>query len=303
MAYVLGQALGGTLVWFAIIAIFTSLILLIIGLINKKRKKPLFMRSAITFGIAIVSFVILFVVIFVSMSIENKDKEIAEEKKKESEEIVESLSPSEDKNENQQNTKNEQPNKSLKEFTAELQKPIQNEHPIQAESIEQPKQEETKTNVNSDKSTYENEIKPQIDSMIKEYDEIWNQEWKPVWAEIINNIQSANPTDPNTLKEKMSLISSKYDALSKKNTEFKAVEKLNDPILKEKIEKFRVEFGLATNYRSNATNAVRQGVQGVAPMKGRMEEAMKSIELSDQKIINASVNLVEAENKLGIKRN
>lgn len=88
IAYVLGQAVGGTLAWFSMIALFASLVFLIIGFINKKRKKPIFMKAAITFGISIISFVILFVVIFVSMNIENEHKKIAEEKKKESEYLM-----------------------------------------------------------------------------------------------------------------------------------------------------------------------------------------------------------------------
>ncbi|HFK1433975.1 TPA: hypothetical protein ACGXNJ_004063 [Bacillus cereus] len=88
MAYVLGQAVGGTLAWFSMIALFVSLVFLIIGFINKKRKKPIFMKAAITFGVSIISFVILFVVIFVSMNIENENKKIAEEKKKESEYLM-----------------------------------------------------------------------------------------------------------------------------------------------------------------------------------------------------------------------
>ncbi|PGA19356.1 hypothetical protein COL80_27875 [Bacillus thuringiensis] len=88
MAYVLGQAVGGTLAWFSMIALFASLVFLIIGFINKKRKKPIFMKAAITFGVSIISFVILFVVIFVSMNIENEHKKIAEEKKKESEYLM-----------------------------------------------------------------------------------------------------------------------------------------------------------------------------------------------------------------------
>ncbi|MCB5900140.1 hypothetical protein [Bacillus cereus] len=88
MAYVLGQAVGGTLAWFSMIALFVSLVFLIIGFINKKRKKPIFMKAAITFGVSIISFVILFVVIFVSMNIENEHKKIAEEKKKESEYLM-----------------------------------------------------------------------------------------------------------------------------------------------------------------------------------------------------------------------
>ncbi|NKW95869.1 ribonuclease [Bacillus toyonensis] len=162
------------------------------------------------------------------------------------------------------------------------------------------KKEEPKPVVNTDKATYESEIKPTIDAMIKEYDEIWNQDWRPIWGEANKDPESL---DKNALKEKMESVTNRYDGLSKKNTEFKSGSKLTDPVLKEKIEKFRVEFGLATNYRSNAGKAVTQGIKGVAPLKGRMEEAQKSIKLSDQKLINAVASLTEVESKLGVIRN
>lgn len=169
----------------------------------------------------------------------------------------------------------------------------------------EPKQQEktksnTKPNTDSDKATYEKEIKPKIDAMIKEYDDIWNQEWKPIWDEASKNPASV---DKNLLKEKMESVTNKYDELSNKNSSFKDHEKLNDPVLKEKMENFRVEFGLATNYRSNAGRSVNQGIKGIAPMNGRMEEAKKSIQLADKKLINATANLVEVETKLGIHRN
>lgn len=162
------------------------------------------------------------------------------------------------------------------------------------------KKEEPKPVVNVDKATYENEVKPTIDEMIKEYDEIWNQDWKPIWGEASKDPESL---DKNALKEKMESVANRYDALSKKNTEFKSGSKLTDPVLKEKIEKFRVEFGLATNYRSNAGRAVNQGIKGLAPMKDRMNEAQKSVKLSDQKLINAVASLTEVESKLGVSRN
>ncbi|MBE7148957.1 ribonuclease [Bacillus sp. LBA3-1-1.1] len=162
------------------------------------------------------------------------------------------------------------------------------------------KKEEPKPAVNADKATYENEIKPTIDAMIKEYDEIWNQDWRPIWGEASKDPASI---DKNTLKEKMESVTNRYDELSNKNTAFKSGAKLNDPVLKEKIEKFRVDFGLATNYRSNAGRAVTQGIKGVAPMKERMDEAQKSIQLSDQKLINAVASLTEVESKLGVSRN
>ncbi|PHB05520.1 ribonuclease [Bacillus wiedmannii] len=170
----------------------------------------------------------------------------------------------------------------------------------QKKQDEEKKKEEPKPAENADKVTYEKEIKPTIDEMIHEYDEIWNQDWKPIWGEASKDPESL---DKNALKEKMESITNRYDALSNKNTAFKSGSKLTDPVLKEKIEKFRVEFGLATNYRSNAGRAVTQGIKGVAPLKGRMEEAQKSIKLSDQKLINAVASLTEVESKLGVSRN
>ncbi|MCU4759363.1 MULTISPECIES: ribonuclease [unclassified Bacillus (in: firmicutes)] len=164
---------------------------------------------------------------------------------------------------------------------------------------ESKKQENSKSAANADKVTYENEIKPTIDEMIKEYDEIWNQDWRPIWGEASKDPESL---DKNALKEKMESVTNRYDALSKKNTAFKSASKLTDPVLKEKIEKFRGEFGLATNYRSNAGRAVTQGIKGLAPMKDRMNEAQKSVKLSDQKLLNAVASLTEVESKLGVKR-
>ncbi|MGG5795739.1 ribonuclease [Bacillus nitratireducens] len=165
---------------------------------------------------------------------------------------------------------------------------------------EDKKKEEPKTTVNADKVTYENEIKPTIDAMLNEFDGIWNQEWKPIWDQA-----SAEPDqlDLNGLKETMTIVSSRYDDLSKKNIAFKDTQKIHDPVLKEKLEKFRVDFGLAINYRSNAANAVNQWLKGLASMESRMEESQKSIKLADQKLMNAAASLTEVESKLGVSRN
>ncbi|MCU5064589.1 ribonuclease [Bacillus cereus] len=191
----------------------------------------------------------------------------------------------------------------LKTQIKELKSKVESYEKEQTRSLQkttQPSQEKTEPAENADKVTYEKEIKPTIDEMLKEYDEIWNQDWKAIWGEGSKDPESL---DKNALKEKMESVTNRYDGLSKKNTEFKSGSKLTDPVLKEKIEKFRVEFGLATNYRSNAGKAVTQGVKGVAPLKGRMEEAQKSIKLSDQKLSNALASLNEIESKLGVSRN
>ena len=160
------------------------------------------------------------------------------------------------------------------------------------------KQEQPQSSSNKDAVTYKNEIKPKIDSMIKEFNDIWNQEVKSVF-----NKEGETPAtvDQNTLQKQMELVSTKYRELSKENITFNATDKINDPVLKEKINKFREEFGLAANYRENAANAILQGIRGVAPMEGRMKEAWKSRQLSEQKFSNASTNLTEFETILTSK--
>ncbi|MBO1583336.1 ribonuclease [Bacillus sp. XF8] len=256
-----------------LLATIVLLVMIIIAAIKKKAKKKLVISAISCFALFIV---------FASLSPKPKtetakNKEVketaAEAKKQNDQKKTDEKKPSEEQS--KQEEKKNQQNK------------------------EDKKQEQQKTAVNNDKGTYENEIKPKIDAMMKEYDEIWNQEWKPAWTEISQN---SSAIDKNALKEKMESISSKYSELSNKNTAFKDAEKLSDPALKEKMEKFRVEFGLATNYRGNAATAVNQGLKGVAPMNDRMNEALKSVKLSDQKIINAAIHLTEVETSLGISR-
>ena len=160
------------------------------------------------------------------------------------------------------------------------------------------KQEQPQTSSNTDDVTYKNEIKPKIDSMIKEFNDIWNQEVKSIFNKEGETLATINQ---NTLQEQMELVSTKYRELSKENINFNSSDKINDPTLKEKINKFREEFGAAVNYRENAANAILQGIRGLAPMEDRMKEARKSIKISEQKFNNASTHLTEFETKLNSK--
>ncbi|MED1404307.1 hypothetical protein P4U07_16045 [Bacillus mycoides] len=164
------------------------------------------------------------------------------------------------------------------------------------EQEEKMKKDEEKTN-STDKILYETEMKPQIDSMMKEYDDIWNQYWKPTWDKVNNNPNAINKRE---LQTQMELISEKYDKISNEVVKFKYDDKLKDPTLKKHLSDFRNAFVLATSYRSNAAKAVTQGIKGIAPMDDRMNESLKSVKLSDEKLINAVAALVSMENQLGI---
>lgn len=160
------------------------------------------------------------------------------------------------------------------------------------------KQEQPQPSSNTDDVTYKNEIKPKIDSMIKEFNDIWNQEVKSIFNKGGETLATINQ---NTIQEQMELVSTKYRELSNKNINFNSSDKINDPTLKEKINKFREEFGAAANYRGNAANAILEGIRGLAPMEDRMKEARKSIKISEQKFNNASTHLTEFETKLNSK--
>ncbi|EJQ96298.1 hypothetical protein [Bacillus cereus] len=255
-----------------LLAFIIFIVMLVIAAIKKKEKKKL-----------VISAISCFVLFIVFASLSPKPEQ---GKKKDVKVTATEAKQDETKKKNEEDQKK-----------ADEQKKVEEQR---KQDEDKKKQEQQKTAVNTDKSTYENELKPKIDSMIKEYDEIWNQEWRPIWGEASKDPASV---DQNALKEKMEAVTNRYDELSNKNTVFKDGAKLSDPVLKEKIEKFRGEFGLATNYRSNAGRAVTQGMKGIAPLKGRMEEAQKSIKISDQKLINALANLTEVESKLGVSRN
>ncbi|MDM5270479.1 hypothetical protein [Bacillus wiedmannii] len=89
--YILGQAIGGTLAWFSIIAFIASLIFLVIGIVKTIKKtgsRKLFITSAVSFGISVASIAILTGISFVTGNIEIEHEKIAEQKKKDDEYLM-----------------------------------------------------------------------------------------------------------------------------------------------------------------------------------------------------------------------
>ncbi|MDY8165789.1 ribonuclease [Bacillus thuringiensis] len=154
------------------------------------------------------------------------------------------------------------------------------------------------SNTNDDKALYAKEVKPQLDEMMKEYDAIWNNDWKPLWNE-----NGSNPNEnPTKIKEKMNVIQTKYTDLSKKIKGFSNDDKLSDEKLKENINTFKREFSLAAMYRADAARNIIQGIDKLAPMKDRTDAARKNVDLSDTKLTKAIESLGKTESTLGIKR-
>ncbi|MDA2309937.1 ribonuclease [Bacillus cereus group sp. MYBK35-2] len=225
---------------------------------------------------------------------QQKAKEEAKQQK-EQEKLEKKQQKEEEKERKQQEKEQEKQQKEQEKLEKQKQKEEEKEHKKQEEA--QKKQEKEEQKKNNDKVVYENEIKPKVDSIVKEYDSIWAEHWRPTFDAMSKNPNAMNPKE---IEAKMKLISEKYDHLSSEIVKLKLDDKLNDPVNKKSFSNFKNEFVLATSYRSNAAQAVTQGIKGVAPMNDRMQESIKSIELSDAKLITALANTVEIEQRLGI---
>ncbi|QOK27646.1 ribonuclease [Cytobacillus oceanisediminis] len=163
------------------------------------------------------------------------------------------------------------------------------------------KSEETakeETNKKADVITddvYTNEIGPEINEITKEFDSIWTENWQSSWKKI--STANGQP-DIVSLKDDMEIVSEKYSELSKRISAIDS--KSNKPEYQEQLEEYRVNMSLATNYRGNAANAILQAINGVADLESRMEEAKKSVELADEKMLTALVAITSIDSKLGL---
>ncbi|MBX9972106.1 ribonuclease [Cytobacillus firmus] len=163
------------------------------------------------------------------------------------------------------------------------------------------KSEETakeETNKKADVITddvYTNKIRPEINEITKEFDSIWTENWQTSWKKIST---ATGQPDIVSLKDDMEIVSEKYSQLSKRISAIDS--KSINPEYQEQLEEYRVNMSLATNYRGNAANAILQAINGVADLESRMEEAKKSVELADEKMLTALVAITSIDNKLGL---
>ncbi|MCM3241554.1 ribonuclease [Cytobacillus oceanisediminis] len=163
------------------------------------------------------------------------------------------------------------------------------------------KSEETvkeETNKKADVITddvYTNEIRPEINEITKEFDSIWTENWQSSWKKI--STVNGQP-DIVSLKDDMEIVSEKYSELSKRISAIDS--KSINPEYQGQLEEYRVNMSLATNYRGNAANAILQAINGVADLESRLEEAKKSVELADEKMLTALVAITSIDSKLGL---
>lgn len=161
------------------------------------------------------------------------------------------------------------------------------------EDDEKEKAKEEKDPVEIDKDYYTRNYQEKVSNIMKEYDKLWNENWRPAMEVIANT-----PEKFKDIKDSMDKIEEGYGELNVTviDLEVKGMSKENNKVLSE----YRENISKAISYRGNAGRAINQAIDGTADLNSRFEEAEKSVELSDKYVIEAAISLTTLENNLGL---
>ncbi|UOE58147.1 hypothetical protein [Cytobacillus oceanisediminis] len=265
------------------VAMFVFLIMSLVAKIKKSGKAKKMLLSAAG------SFVLMIVAISLdgpseTQTASTEPKEESKEEKNEEKKEDKAAAAKEDKDaeaEAKKKAEEEAKKKAEKEAAAK-----------KAEEEAAAKKAEEEAN-SKEKNYYLENHKVTINEITKEYDAIWEKNWKPAFKAI-----SSGSSNINDLASDMEAVTNGYSTLSDKIIAFepKGLSKENTKLL----EDYRLNMGKAISYRGNAGRAITQAIEGVADTKSRMEEATKSIELADKYMLEATVSMVTLETELGI---
>jgi len=164
---------------------------------------------------------------------------------------------------------------------------------IKDEDDEKKKAKEEKDPIEIDKDYYTKNYQEKVSTIMKEYDKLWNENWRPAMKVIADT-----PEKFKDIKDSMDKIEEGYGELNVTviDLEVKGMGKENNEALSE----YRENISKAISYRGNAGRAINQAIDGTADLNSRFEEAEKSVELSDKYVIEAAISLTKLENNLGL---
>lgn len=147
----------------------------------------------------------------------------------------------------------------------------------------------TEVNINAfdEASYYTTEIEVFLNSVIKTYDSIWDDYWRTSWSDI----------DTSTMNSSMETLVDEYSNLNRIVIDFKVNE---SSMYYDQYNTFRENISKAISYRGNAGTAILHALNGKAELDDRMEEAEKSIELSDSYMLKSIAPIASVEQELGL---
>lgn len=166
------------------------------------------------------------------------------------------------------------------------------EAPVEVKKEEKPK-EKKPSKEEVEKIYYVDEVKPQIDSAIKEYDDIWTALWVPTF-----NGLGDGTTDAHGAYGSMKQLELKYKELMTVIGDINGDElsKAN----KKMLSKFKEEFKTAAMMRKAGGEDARKMIDIGTFLPSEVDKVMSTVGVADGAVMRALASKVELEDSLGI---
>lgn len=174
---------------------------------------------------------------------------------------------------------------------------VEKEKPGEVKKEEKPKEEKPKEKKPSkeevEKLYYTDEVKPQIDSAIKEYDDIWTALWVPTF-----NGLGDGTTDVHGAYGSMKQLELKYKELMTTISDINGDE-LSKPN-KKFLNKFKEEFRTAAMMRKAGGEDARKMIDVGTFSPSEVDKVMSTVGIADGAVMRALASQIELEGSLGI---
>ncbi|PFJ18261.1 hypothetical protein COD67_12205 [Bacillus cereus] len=149
----------------------------------------------------------------------------------------------------------------------------------------------------ADTKIFKTKLQPKIDELTKNYNEIIEKDWLPVWKGINTNGDSVAR---DKLLVTMTTVSKQYGTIMNEIDTLKIEENITDINMQKQLIQFTTQFKSASNFMKNVANLIIDGANNSTPSNETIENTKHALGLPDQHIVIALSNLNEVEDKLGL---
>lgn len=160
------------------------------------------------------------------------------------------------------------------------------EEKAKADAEKKAKEEEEKKAAKlAKKESYVNDVKPQMDSVMKEYDRLWDEQWKPTFEGLGTTV------DLYTAYDNMKMLEVNYSVLEDQINEISTGELSGDN--KKQLDEFKTNLSNAANARGLAANHAQKMFDSGDYSPSNMDELQSIVSLSDSHMFSAAINLTQ----------
>ncbi|KAB2451933.1 hypothetical protein F8160_03190 [Bacillus sp. CH126_4D] len=162
------------------------------------------------------------------------------------------------------------------------------------------KNNNAKTTVETvDTKSFKTKLKPKIDELTTNYNDIIEKDWLPAWEEINT---SGDSVDRDKLLVTMSAVSKQYENIMNEIDTLKIIENISEVQIQEQLVYFTTEFKAASKFMKNAADLIIDGTKNSTLNSATIENTKHALGLADQHIVIALSTLTEVEEKLRLAK-